>query len=217
MDTAKVYFTDMRCKVGESLLVKLERLIRTAGIEAIPFKQKYVAIKIHFGEPGNLSFLRPNFAKTVADRIKALGGLPFLTDCNTLYVGRRNNALVHMDAAFENGYSPLSTGCQNIIADGLGFFEVMVFLLTMSLVLGGGKTLTAAELIAYCGGFAAGNLVGSFLEQKLVDSYISVEIIAEKNNDSNSLVRQLREAGFGTTVVPGEGRSGPRLVIKVVC
>ncbi|MDR0721942.1 MAG: DUF362 domain-containing protein [Treponema sp.] len=119
MDTSQVYFTDMRCKVGESLLVKLERLIHTAGIERIPFKQKYVAIKIHFGEPGNLSFLRPNFAKTVADRIKALGGLPFLTDCNTLYVGRRNNALVHMDAAFENGYSPLSTGCQNIIADGL--------------------------------------------------------------------------------------------------
>lgn len=119
MGTSTVYFTDMRCKVGESLLVKLERLIHTAGIEDIPFKQKYVAIKIHFGEPGNLSFLRPHFAKTLADRIKALGGLPFLTDCNTLYVGRRNNALVHMDAAFENGYSPLSTGCQNIIADGL--------------------------------------------------------------------------------------------------
>ena len=85
--------------------MKLERLIRTAGIEAIPFKQKYVAIKIHFGEPGNLSFLRPNFAKTVADRIKALGGLPFLPDCNTLYVGRRNNALVHMDAAYACGYS----------------------------------------------------------------------------------------------------------------
>ncbi|MDR3171190.1 MAG: DUF362 domain-containing protein, partial [Treponema sp.] len=82
-------------------------------------KQKYTAIKIHFGEPGNLAFLRPNFAKVVADRIRALGGMPFLTDCNTLYVGRRNNALVHLDAAFENGYSPLSTGCQNIIADGL--------------------------------------------------------------------------------------------------
>ncbi|MDR1302088.1 MAG: DUF362 domain-containing protein [Treponema sp.] len=119
MGTSKVYFTNMRCKVGESLLVKLERLIITAGFEQIPFEQKYVAIKIHFGEPGNLAFLRPNFAKTVADRIKALGGRPFLTDCNTLYVGRRNNALVHMDAAFENGYSPLSTGCQNIIADGL--------------------------------------------------------------------------------------------------
>lgn len=119
MSGAKVYFTDMRCKVGESLLVKLDRLIGKAGIEQIDFRRKYAAIKIHFGEPGNLSFLRPNFAKTVADRIKALGGRPFLTDCNTLYVGRRNNALVHLDAAFENGYSPLSTGCQNIIADGL--------------------------------------------------------------------------------------------------
>ncbi|MDR2080079.1 MAG: DUF362 domain-containing protein, partial [Treponema sp.] len=119
MGRAKVYFTDMRCHVGDSLLNKLDRLILKAGIEQIDFKQKYAAIKLHFGEPGNLSFLRPNFAKTVADRIKALGGKPFLTDCNTLYVGRRNNALLHMDAAFENGYSPLSTGCQNIIADGL--------------------------------------------------------------------------------------------------
>jgi uncharacterized Fe-S center protein len=119
MAQAKVFFTDMRCKVGESLLVKLDRLMTRAGIERINFKQKYVAIKIHFGEPGNLSFLRPNFAKTVADRIKALGGMPFLTDSNTLYVGRRNNALVHLDAAFENGYTPFSTGVQNVIADGL--------------------------------------------------------------------------------------------------
>ena len=119
MSGAKVYFTDMRCKVGESLLVKMDRLMSKAGIETIDFKRKYVAVKIHFGEPGNLSFLRPNFAKTLADRIKALGGRPFLTDCNTLYVGRRNNALAHLDAAMENGYSPLSTGCQNIIADGL--------------------------------------------------------------------------------------------------
>jgi uncharacterized Fe-S center protein len=119
MSGAKVYFTDMRCKVGESLLVKLDRLMGKAGIETIDFKRKYVAVKIHFGEPGNLSFLRPNFARTVADRVKALGGRPFLTDCNTLYVGRRNNALSHLDAAMENGYSPLSTGCQNIIADGL--------------------------------------------------------------------------------------------------
>jgi uncharacterized Fe-S center protein len=119
MGTAKVYFTDMRCAVGESLLAKLDRLIVKAGIGGIDFKQKYAAIKIHFGEPGNLAFLRPNFAKVVADRIRALGGMPFLTDCNTLYVGRRNNALVHLDAAFENGYTPFSTGVQNIIADGL--------------------------------------------------------------------------------------------------
>jgi uncharacterized Fe-S center protein len=119
MNSSKVYFTDMRCKVGESLLVKLDRLIVKAGIGAIDFNQKYTAIKIHFGEPGNLAFLRPNFARVVADRIKALGGMPFLTDCNTLYVGRRNQGLNHLDAANENGYWPLSTGCQNIIADGI--------------------------------------------------------------------------------------------------
>ncbi|MDR2072904.1 MAG: DUF362 domain-containing protein [Spirochaetaceae bacterium] len=119
MAASKVYFTNMRTQVGESLLAKMERLISAAGIGQIDFTRKYAAIKIHFGEPGNLAFLRPNFAKVVADMIKARGGMPFLTDCNTLYVGRRNNALVHMDAAFENGYTPFSTGCQNIIADGL--------------------------------------------------------------------------------------------------
>ncbi len=119
MEKPKVYFTDMRCPVGLSLLDKLRRLMKAAGMTDIDFENKFVAIKIHFGEPGNLAFLRPNFAKTVADEVKALGGMPFLTDCNTLYVGRRKNALEHLDAAMENGYSPLSTGCQMIIADGL--------------------------------------------------------------------------------------------------
>ena len=119
MSASKVYFTDMRCKMGVSLLEKLDTLIVNAGIGQVDFKEKYVAIKIHFGEPGNLSFLRPNFAKVVADHVKNLGGKPFLTDCNTLYVGRRNNALVHLDAAAENGFSSMSTGCHNIIADGL--------------------------------------------------------------------------------------------------
>ena len=119
MSASKVFFTDMRCKVGTSLLEKLDRLIRAAGIEQIDFENKFAAIKLHFGEPGNLSFLRPNFAKTVADRVRALGGKPFLTDCNTLYVGRRKEALEHLTAANENGFSPLTTGCQIIIGDGL--------------------------------------------------------------------------------------------------
>ena len=109
----------MRCNIGTSLLDKMDRLMLAAGIERINFQNAFVAIKMHFGEPGNLAFLRPNFAKTVADRVKKLGGRPFLTDSNTLYVGRRNNALVHLDAACENGFTPFSTGCQVIIADGL--------------------------------------------------------------------------------------------------
>ena len=119
MSASKVYFTDMRCPVGTGLLDKLKKLIEKAGIDSIDMDSKFVAIKIHFGEPGNLSFLRPNFAKVVADKVTSLGGRPFLTDCNTLYVGRRKHALEHLAAAQENGFSPLSTGCQMIIADGL--------------------------------------------------------------------------------------------------
>ena len=82
MGTSKVYFTDLRAKSGDNLLNKLQRLIKTAGIGDIDFQDKYVAIKMHFGEPGNLAFLRPNYAKAVADVVKELGGKPFLTDCN---------------------------------------------------------------------------------------------------------------------------------------
>ena len=119
MNISNVYFTDLRVKNGDNLLTKLQRLIKTAGIGNIDFTDKYVAIKIHFGEPGNLAFLRPNYAKAVADVVKKLGGKPFLTDCNTLYVGGRKNALDHLDSANLNGFNPTTTGCQIIIADGL--------------------------------------------------------------------------------------------------
>ena len=114
-----VYFTNFRARPRTRVLQKLEKLIRAAGIGNIDMEKKMVALKIHFGEPGNLAYLRPNYAKVVADVVKSLGGMPFLTDCNTLYVGRRKNALDHMDAAYENGFSPFSTGCHVIIADGL--------------------------------------------------------------------------------------------------
>ncbi len=119
MEKAKVYFTDMRTTPTCNLQQKLEKLIRKAGIGDIDFDKKYAAIKIHFGEPGNLAFLRPNYARTVADVVKSLGGRPFLTDCNTLYVGGRKNALDHIDSAYQNGFTPYSTGCHVIIADGL--------------------------------------------------------------------------------------------------
>jgi uncharacterized Fe-S center protein len=109
----------MRCKIGVSILSKLESLMDLAKFSSINFKKKFTAVKMHLGEPGNLSFLRPNFAKTVVDKIKGLGGRPFLTDCGTLYVGRRNDALSHLEAAWENGFGPLSAGCPILIADGL--------------------------------------------------------------------------------------------------
>lgn len=119
MGPSKVYFTSMHTHLNEGLPAKLQRLIKTAGIGNINFKDQYAAIKLHFGEPGNLAFLRPNYAAAVADVVRELGGKPFLTDCNTLYVGGRKNALDHIESAYKNGFTPYTTGCHVIIADGL--------------------------------------------------------------------------------------------------
>ena len=127
MNTSQVYFTDFRCHPGLNQQQKLRKLLLKAGMDKIDFQDKFVAIKMHFGELGNLAYLRPNYAKTVADLVKELGGRPFLTDCNTLYVGSRKHALEHIDTAYTNGFSPFSTGCHVIIADGLkGTDEVEV-------------------------------------------------------------------------------------------
>ena len=127
MEASKVYYTDFRCPVGTSLLEKLRRVCIAAGIKDIDMDGRFVAIKMHFGELGNLAFLRPNYAKVVADLCKEQGGMPFLTDCNTLYPGSRKNALEHLTCAQLNGFWPMTTGCQVIIADGLrGTDEVEV-------------------------------------------------------------------------------------------
>ncbi|MGI6021075.1 MAG: DUF362 domain-containing protein [Lachnospiraceae bacterium] len=119
MERSKVYFTDFRTKYDVPLTEKLQKLIKKAGIESIDMQNKFAAIKMHFGEMGNIAYLRPNFAKAVADVVKENGGIPFLTDCNTLYPGSRKNALEHMDCANINGFNTITTGCQIIIGDGL--------------------------------------------------------------------------------------------------
>ncbi len=120
MEKAKVYFTDFHTKAfGDGLPYKLKKLIKAAGIQKIDLDGKFAAIKMHFGELGNISFLRPNYAKAVADVVKELGGHPFLTDCNTLYPGSRKNALEHLYCAWENGFTPLTVGCPILIGDGL--------------------------------------------------------------------------------------------------
>ena len=117
--TSKVYFTDMRTRPGINMFDKLNRVIKEAGFNDLDLKDKLVALKIHFGEPGNIAYIRPNYAAAIVKKVKELGGKPFLTDCNTLYYGRRANAVDHLEAAMENGFNRIAVGCDVIIADGL--------------------------------------------------------------------------------------------------
>ena len=80
---------------------------------------KFVAIKMHFGELGNLSFLRPNYARAVVDMVKQCGWEAILTDCNTLYPGSRKNALSICIVHGRMAFTPLTVGCPVIIGDGL--------------------------------------------------------------------------------------------------
>ena len=128
MNESKVYFTDFRTAFyGEGILGKLEKLMKKAGFETLDLRGRFTAIKLHFGEAGNLAYLRPQYARTVADYVKKQGGIPFLTDCNTLYAGSRKNAVEHLATAVLNGFTESTVHCPVLIADGLkGDDEVKV-------------------------------------------------------------------------------------------
>ena len=116
---SKVYFTNLRVKGGNSLLDKFEALIRKAGIEQIEFAGKFTAVKVHFGEPGNLAYIRPNYVARLVKFLQKKQARVFFTDANTLYLGGRSNAVDHLQSAMENGFNPIAVPCPVIIADGL--------------------------------------------------------------------------------------------------
>lgn len=115
---SKVYFTDLKV-TNHSLPSKMERLVRAAGIEALDCRDRFTAVKIHFGEPGNMAYIRHNYAMRMTAILRSLDARVFFTDANTLYSGRRSNAVDHLQSAFENGFNPLSIGANVVIADGL--------------------------------------------------------------------------------------------------
>lgn len=114
-----VFFTNARTEHGNDLLTKTERIFEVAGFRELIEKDDLVAVKLSFSEPGNTSYLRPQFARRVINKIKEHEGRPFLTDCNTLYVSRRANGVDHLEAAVENGFTYAVVGAPLIIADGL--------------------------------------------------------------------------------------------------
>lgn len=118
-ERSKVFFTNLRTNANSNLMDKMERLAVRAGILDIDFKKQFTAIKLSFGEPGNLAYLRPNFLGRMADFLRKQGAKVYLTDCNTLYSGRRSNAVDHIEGAMENGFNPITAKAPVIIADGV--------------------------------------------------------------------------------------------------
>lgn len=114
-----VYFADMRTSSKENLMGKIARLLNKAGVATRISPGDLVAIKIHFGERGNHTFVRPIFVRRVVDEIKRCGGHPFLTDSSTLYPGERKEAVSALTCAIENGFAYAVVGAPLIMCDGL--------------------------------------------------------------------------------------------------
>ncbi len=116
---SKVYFSDMRANSKENLFDKIAKLLMLAGLAQQVSEGDLTAVKIHFGEKGNHTYLRPVFARKIVEEIKKLGAMPFLTDSTTLYPGQRKEAISALTCAIENGFGYACVGAPLIISDGL--------------------------------------------------------------------------------------------------
>ena len=97
--SAKVFFSKDPSKAAE--------LFSSAGFDKLISPGDEVALKIHFGEPGNTAYLKPVRVNGIRDKVKALAGNPFYTDCNTLYRGQRGNTKDHLKVARDHGFDPV--------------------------------------------------------------------------------------------------------------
>ncbi len=119
MSKSKVYFTSLKTSAGRNLPGKMEALVKKAGLLSLDLEKKFAAVKVNFGEPGNLSYLRPNYVARMVSLLQGARAFTFVTDSNTLYKGGRSNLVDHLASASANGFNMLTLGCSVVIADGL--------------------------------------------------------------------------------------------------
>lgn len=120
---SKVFFANLVCDYDKNLLDKVSVLYERAGFRKLIKEKDFVAVKVHFGEEGNVSFIQPPFIRRIVEEVKRSGAKPFLTDTNTLYSGKRRNAVDHSVLAARHGFDLSSAGAPIIIADGLRGFD----------------------------------------------------------------------------------------------
>lgn len=117
---SQVYFANLRGRCAhENKSAKIARLFAAAGLGAALAPGRLTAVKLHFGEMGNDTFLSPVLVAAVVAEIRKAGAKPFLTDTNTLYAGARHNAVDHLECALKHGFGLEVTGAPILIADGL--------------------------------------------------------------------------------------------------
>lgn len=181
MNPSDVYFTDLRTRPGVSLPDKLENLVRRAGIEKIDWHDKFAVIKIHFGELGNMAYIRPGYADRMVRILEGLGAKVFLSDSNTLYKGSRSNAVDHIRTAAYNGFNAIQVGAPVVIADGIKGTDYV------EMPVAGGERCTSARI-----------------GRAIADADIIVSLTHFKGHEQTGFGGTLKNIGMGAASVGGK-------------
>ena len=97
-------------------------------------------------------------------------------------------------------------------AAAVGFFEVIIYLIALNMVL---QNIDRWQNILIYGlGFAAGNLVGSMIEEKIAIGYVNAQVVTI--DECNGLEENLRDRGYGVTSMPCYGKEGPHRTLQVM-
>ncbi len=97
------------------------------------------------------------------------------------------------------------------VAAAIGFVEVSIYVVALGQVF---KNIdNIYNIIAYASGFAAGNYLGSYVEERLAMGFLTVHVISKEHADE--LSEELRDNGFGVTVVEGQGRFRVRKMLYI--
>jgi len=102
---SKVFFTNCRASPKKNLLEKLKTLYLRAEFDRVFDENDRIAVKVHWGEKGNTSFIPVPFIRTIVDEVKKSSPYVFVTDTNTLYTGERKNAIENIRTAAHNGFT----------------------------------------------------------------------------------------------------------------
>lgn len=93
-----------------------------------------------------------------------------------------------------------------------GFMEALIYIFGLAIVLSGDQNIL--EMVVYAIGFAAGLILGIYIEQKLAIGFTSIQANIEQENPI--LIEVLRREGFGVTVYTGQGKFGKRTNLDIL-
>lgn len=101
---------------------------------------------------------------------------------------------------------------RSLVAAIIGFFEVSIFILALGQVIG--NLNDPLRIVAYALGFATGTFFGTRLEERLALGVATAQVISlDKSED---MAQELRDRGFGVTVLEGCGKHGTHRILHIL-